>query len=107
MQRMHVGQIGHPIKLKLWDDATNAIHDLASQTATMRFERPDGSIEDVVATIESPTTLGEISYTPQTADFLDQAGVWKVQGIIDANVGVVNFSTSVTSFVVAANLSPP
>ena len=107
MQRFHVGQTGHPIKLKLWDDAVNTLYNLASQTATMRFTRPDGTSQDVTATIGSPTTAGEISYTPQTSAFIDQAGVWNVQGFVDANAGVVNFPTSVGSFTVAANLPVP
>ena len=67
----------------------------------MKFVKPSGAIVSVTATISAPNA-GEMFYTPTSTTWLDEAGIWTVQGFV-TGPGTIYFPTSIQSFVVAEN----
>lgn len=100
LAEVHKGDIGTVFRLTLTDDGV-AVDISGATTKQIIFEKPDGSLLTKAATFTSDGTNGMMFYA-MLADELDQAGVWKIQGVVVLAGGT--WRTSTHEFKVHENL---
>ena len=97
---IHEGDIGTKLLVTIKDDGIAV--DLSSATSlSLYIKKPDGTILNRTATLDSDGTDGKISYVTISGD-LDVAGVYKLQAKIALSSG--SFYSSTDTFKVHCNL---
>jgi len=102
---IHIADIGTIFRQLVTDCST--VVDISTATSlTICFQRPDLSVETVVATFTNVGTDGLMEYTVTTSLFLDQTDEWSWQGKIyfGAASPPQLYHTNVKTFEVFANI---
>lgn len=98
---IRVGDIGTVFRPTIVDELDNAVNISAATLMEIRFEKPDGSIMDKIASFETDGVDGVIQYVAVSGD-LDMAGKWKLQAYIVTPVG--EWRSEIEFFEVSDNL---
>jgi hypothetical protein len=98
--QIHEGDIGTKLLVTITDDGV--VVDLSDAISLSLFiKKPDGTVLNRVATLNSDGTDGKIKYITVSGD-LDVAGVYKLQAKVALSSG--SFYSSTDTFKVHCNL---
>lgn len=98
--QIHINDIGTELIVTIKDDG--AVVDISgASTMTIVIKKPDGESLTKTASLYTDGTDGKMEYITQSGD-IDQAGLYKIQGIVVLDSGT--FHTSISSFQVHCNL---
>ncbi len=101
--QIHVGDIATALRATIYDN-NGAIVDLSDASdLLLLYQKPDRSIGSWEASFYDDGTDGVIQYVTSTANDLDQAGVWNLQGKVTIS-GALHRS-DVVDFRVYPNIS--
>lgn len=97
---IHEDDIGTKLLATIIDD--NEVVNISSASSlTLLIKKPNGSILTRPATLETDGTDGKMYYITVAGD-LDEAGIYKIQGLVVLPNG--SFYTSIVTFKVHCNL---
>lgn len=97
---IHEDDIGTKLLATIIDD-NEVVNISSSSSLTLLIKKPNGSILTRPATLETDGTDGKIYYITVAGD-LDEAGIYKIQGLVVLPNG--SFYTSIVTFKVHCNL---
>lgn len=99
---IHVDDIGTSFRVTMKDE-DGVVVDISTATSLLIwFAKADGSTMEKTATLVNSGTDGLMEYVTVDGD-LDQAGPWKIQGVVGFADDSV-FHSDITKFKVFANL---
>lgn len=98
---IHVGDTGTIFRATISDENCLPVDLSVYSTKELMFGKPDKSVVTKTASFYTDGTDGIIQYTSE-ADFLDQAGIWQVQGKV-STVGT-SWKSNLVEFRVHKNL---
>lgn len=100
---IHVGDVGFAFQVTLLDDTTSIVLDVSGASAkVLWFQKPDGTTVEFPAAFVTDGTDGKIQYVTADGTDLDQAGTWKVQGVVTLPGAKIH--SDIGKFKVLANL---
>lgn len=102
MEMFQLGETNKTLNVYFVDASDNGIPISAATTKQIKVTKPSG--EDVVedASFISGGTTGGITFTIADADWLDEQGVWQIQGLCSGTG--FSWKTVVGQFYVSDNL---
>lgn len=100
--QVHVGDIDTKFEVQILDQDGLIVSLVGATALTMTFQKPDGTVLTVTATV-STTGLDGKMYYDSISTTLDQDGKWVVQGKVVFSNGL--WHTGTKSFYVAPNLA--
>ncbi len=99
---IHKGDIGTAFQITMRDE-NGAIIDLTSASEKkIRLQRPDLTTTEVNATFATNGADGVIQWKTAVAGDLNQAGTWKIQGVVTLSNG--KWHSNIDSFKVYENI---
>lgn len=98
---IHVGDVGTAFRATISDENCNIVDLSDYEEYQLIFGKPDKSVIAKTATLYTDGTDGIIQYL-STADFLDQPGLWQVQGHVTKTGG--QWKSNIVEFRVHKNL---
>lgn len=81
-QELQRGAINAIIEVDVEEDG-EAVDLSPVLTKTLYFRKPNGDTVSKAASFVTDGTDGKLQYVTEDADFLDQAGIWKVQAFLE------------------------
>lgn len=100
--QIHVGNKNVDFVITITEDCA-AIDISGATSKTIYFTKPSGAILTKTALFVTDGTDGQIHYASESGD-LDEAGIWKIQAIIELGSGSL-YSSIIKSFKVFCNLA--
>lgn len=98
---IHVDDVGTIFRVTVTDEDGAALDISAATLKQIVFEKPDETTTTKTASLDTDGTDGIMRYTTVSGD-LDQAGRWKIQGVVGLPSG--QWHTNVDTFKVKENL---
>lgn len=81
--KIHVGDVGTAFRATITDETTAAAINVSTATSLlMWFQKPDQTTVEFAASFYTDGADGIIQYVTAAPADLDQAGGWKVQGVV-------------------------